>query len=111
MGKMRLTRRLDAGILKIEDRKQNEAGEFEKVFHILKAQHSPTYASDDKMAEVEVDDPKNPGKKKKEKKATGEKKPKLDARGKQLIDKPGMAFDVFDDAFVLEKHGSILEQA
>jgi hypothetical protein len=104
---LRMTRRLDAGVIKIKDRKKNEKGEFEPVFLVLGVKHSPKQKLYD--VEKETVDPKD--KKKKIKFKTGEKRGVLDPKTRLPVWASfGETFEVNDEDFVLKDHGGILEK-
>ncbi len=109
--KIRMIRRIDSGIMKIEDRKpmvdENGKKGFEKVFHTIGTKHSPKQAMEKIYANV--NDPDNPGKKMKVE-IPGEFMPSRDKKtGKPIWASYGESFDVFDWDFVKQRYSGILE--
>ena len=111
MAQLRLTRRIDSGLLKIKDRvkSQDEDGKetFTDVFHILGVEHSPRPLLVLKKRKVAVEG--KPGE------FTWEEIPNdwmaaKDEKGKTLWGKAGKPFDVNDVDYVLKLHGGILEK-
>lgn len=104
MANVRLTRRLDSGLLKIKDRKVDEDGKEEIVFHVIGAEYSPVVAlkqrTEKKIVEgkqVSVNIP-------------GAFIAIRNDKGGHLFSKPGKEFAVMDLDFVMKNHGSILEK-
>lgn len=105
--KLRMTRRLDSGLMKVRDRKKNKKGEFESVFHLIGVKHSPVQKMVQKMSKER--DPKDP-KKSIMVPVEGQMSAAKDKLGFPLWSKYGESFEVNDGAYVLEHYKGIFEK-
>lgn len=111
MAKVRLTRPLNGGLIKIRDRViiRDESGkeDFEDRFHVLGVEHSPIKLMVKRKQKVQKPDaPKGQF----DYVETSEMIPAKDENGKLIFAKPGFSFEVADLDYVMEYHHAILEQ-
>lgn len=104
---LRMTRRLDAGIIKIRDKIVDKDGKESFLYHVLGVKHSPKRAMVNRKKKVPKKD--KPGEYDRVD-IPNDFIPAKDANGKPVWQSYGETFEVNDVDFVMASHGGILEK-